>query len=138
MKIQVKSLFFCLLIISTAISFTSCNSNNVPENKKNSPFTQGNVQLNLKKDVTTQAEVLDKFGPPNVMTIDSNGNEVWTYQKNAMITRSKKSGFYGSIILAGGDSSTAGFEQTVKSMTLIIKFDKSKKLIDFKSMSTEF
>ena len=92
----------------------------------------------MRKDKTTQTEVLDKFEPPNVMTIDSNGDEVWTYQKNAMVTKSKKSGFYGSIILAGGDSSTAGFEQTVKSMTLIIKFDKTNKVIDFKSISTEF
>lgn len=43
-----------------------------------SPFTQGNAQLILKQCVSTQAEVLEKFGALNLATVDSAGNEVWT------------------------------------------------------------
>jgi hypothetical protein len=38
---------------------------------KNSNLTHGLVQLTLKKDVTTKAEVLETFGAPNITTIDA-------------------------------------------------------------------
>jgi hypothetical protein len=104
----------------------------------NSPFTHGNVQLTLKKGVTSQADVLETFGAPNVATIDSEGNEVWTYQKNATVSTSRDSTAYGTVILAGGRTSTSGFEQSSRTMTLILKFDSTKKVIDFKSMATSF
>lgn len=104
----------------------------------NSPFTHGNVQLTLKKGVTTQAEVLETFGAPNVATVDSAGNEVWTYQKNATVSTSRDSTAYGTVILAGVRTSTSGFEQSSRTMTLILKFDALKKVIDFKSMTTSF
>jgi hypothetical protein len=50
-----------------------------------SPFTHGNVQLNLKKNETTQAEVLEKFGPPNIATIDASGNEITLNQGKTMV-----------------------------------------------------
>lgn len=105
---------------------------------QNSPFTHGNVQLTLKKGVTTQAEVLETFGAPNVATVDSDGNEVWTYQKNATVSKTNENSAYGTVILFGGRSSSSGFEQSSRTMTLILKFDASKKVIDFKSMTTSF
>ncbi len=104
----------------------------------NNPFTHGNVQLTLKKGVTSQAEVLEKFGAPNVATVDSEGNEVWTYQKNATVATSRDSTAYGTVILVGGRTSTSGFEQSSRTMTLILKFDATKKVIDFRSMTTSF
>ena len=104
----------------------------------NSPFTHGNVQLTLKNGVTTQAEVLGTFGAPNVATVDSAGNEVWTYQKNATVSKANESSAYGTVVLFGGSYSSSGFEQSSRTMTLILKFDGSKKVIDFKSMTTSF
>jgi len=104
----------------------------------NSPFTHGNVQLTLKNGVTTQAEVLEKFGAPNVATIDSEGNEVWTYQKNATVSKANVNSAYGTVILFGGSSTSSGFEQSSRTMTMILKFDASKKIIDFRSMTTSF
>ncbi len=101
---------------------------------KNSNYTHGGVQLYLKKGVTIQAEVLEKFGAPNVATIDSQGNEVWTYQKHATVSR--EAGGYATILILGGG--TSGFEQSSKTMTLIIKFDSQKTVSDFKSMYTSF
>lgn len=103
-----------------------------------SPFTHGNVQLTLKKDVTTQAEVLQTFGPPNVATVDATGNEVWSYQKNATFTSSTQGTTYGTVILFGGSSTATGLEQSSRTMTLIIKFDSSKKVIEFSSMTSSF
>ena len=102
--------------------------------EKNSNYTHGSVQLNVKKGVTTQTQVLEKFGAPNVATIDGQGNEVWTYQKHATVSR--EAGGYATVLLFGGG--TSGFEQSSKTMTLIIKFDSQKVVSDFNSMYTSF
>lgn len=110
-----------------------------PETKSSpSPLTHGNVQMTLKNGITTQNEVLEAFGPPNIMTLDGSGNEVWTYQKQATVTKAESANSYGTIILFGGGGGTSGFEQSSRTMTLIIKFDKDKKVMDFKSMATNF
>lgn len=70
------------------------------------------------------------------MTRDASENEVWTYQKHATVTKSKSSDVYGTIILFGGSSGSSGFEQSSRTMTLIIKFDKNNKVMDFKSMTS--
>lgn len=101
-------------------------------------LTHGQVQLTLKKGITTQNEVLEIFGAPNIVTTDSTGLEVWTYQKHAIVEKSDSSNVYGTIILFGAGSKAIGFEKSSRTMTLIIKFDENKKVIDFKSMSTSF
>ena len=125
------------MAISTLVGCAS-NPSSMESTIPNSPFTHGNVQLTLKKGVTNQAEVLETFGAPNVATVDSEGNEVWTYQKNATVSTSRDSSAYGTVILVGGRTSTSGFEQSSRTMTLILKFDATKKVIDFKSMTTSF
>lgn len=126
-------------VLSVIILITSCAATTLDTSEtKNSPFTHGNVQLSIKKGITTQAEVLEKFGAPNIATLDGSGNEVWTYQKYATVAKSNVSGAYATVILVGVSGSSSGFEQSSKTMTLILKFDENKKIIDFKSMSTNF
>lgn len=129
-----------ILTFMALLSLVGCTTSPFPMEDivPNSPFTHGNVQLTLKKGVTSQSNVLEAFGAPNVATIDSEGNEVWTYQKNATVATSRDSSVYGTVIFAGGRVSTSGFEQSSRTMTLILKFDATKKVIDFKSMTTSF
>jgi len=96
------------------------------------------VQLTLKKGVTTQADVLEKFGSPNIATIDASGQEVWTYEKHATVTTGSETGGYGTIILLGAAGNSSRYEQSSRTMTLIIKFDADKKVSDFKSLTTSF
>lgn len=126
-----------MIICSFIVAACSTTYNNSGLNQNN-PFTHGNVQLTLKKGVTTQSDIIDKFGAPNVTTIDASGREVWTYQKHATVSNSSESGVYGTVILLGAASRSTGFEQSTRTMTLIIKFDEDKKVSDFKSMSTSF
>src|SRR6266568_2817790 len=121
-------LALCALTLAS-VSIIGCSVPNPRTDtiQKNSNYTHGSVQLNLKNGVTTQAEVLEKFGAPNVATIDGQGNEVWTYQKHASVSR--EAGGYATIFLLGGG--TSGFEQSSKTMTLIIKFDSRKVVSDF-------
>lgn len=138
-KFSKFSLYFAFIALSS-VTFSGCVATSETNGTKSapSPLTHGNVQLTLKQGVTTQHEVLEAFGPPNITTIDGEGNEVWTYQKQATVSSSNSSSVYGTIILFGGRSQTSGFEQSSKTMTLIIKFDAKKKVIDFKSMTSNF
>jgi outer membrane protein assembly factor BamE (lipoprotein component of BamABCDE complex) len=97
-------------------------------------LTHGAVQMSLKKGVTTQQQVIDAFGAPNITTMSSGGIEVWTYQRHA--TEGGARGAYATIGLAG--FSSTGFESSSRNMTLIIKFDANKKVVDFDSMYSSF
>ncbi|MFZ2995217.1 MAG: hypothetical protein WA070_03365 [Sphingobium sp.] len=106
--------------------------------QRNSELTQGNVQMNLKVGTTTKAEVLDKFGSPNITTRDGAGQEVWSYQRMATVSQSSSSSSYWTILLAGQSKSADGFAQSSRTMTLIIKFDKTDVVSDFRSRTSDF
>jgi outer membrane protein assembly factor BamE (lipoprotein component of BamABCDE complex) len=109
-----------------------------PVTARNSELTHGNVQMNIKKGETTQTQVLEAFGAPNITSIDASGQEVWTYQRMASVAQASSSSNYWTVILAGGSNTAAGFEQSQRTMTLIIKFDEQKVVSDFRSRSSEF
>lgn len=109
-----------------------------PTTVRNSELTHGNVQMNLKVGQTTQTQVLETFGAPNITSIDGSNQEVWTYQRQATVSQSSSSSNYWTIVLAGGATNASGFEQTQRTMTLIIKFDANKVVSDFRSRSSEF
>ena len=109
-----------------------------PVTARNSPLTHGNVQMSLKVGATTQTEVLETFGAPNITSIDGSGQEVWTYQRHATVSQSSSGENYWTIILAGGSQEASGFEQSQRTQTLIIKFDANKVVSDFRSRSSEF
>jgi len=126
-----KILLIAIVAIA-ALAASGCQT--AVDSPRNSPLTHGNVTLNLKKGETTQSKVLEIFGPPNIATTDAEGNEVWTYQRHASVSKSSES--FATIVLAGAQ--TSGFSQSSRTMTLIIKFDSQKRVIDFKSMSSSF
>ena len=109
-----------------------------PVTTRNSELTHGNVQLTIKTGLTTQTEIIEAFGAPNITSIDGSGAEVWTYQRSAQVSQSSSQESYWTVILAGQSSSASGFETTSRMITLIIKFDKSKVVSDFRSRSSNF
>lgn len=107
----------------------------------NNNLTHGQVTLSLKKLETTQTEVLEKFGAPNLVTSNAFGEESWTYQRHATVAEATSISVFATIILAGASSSRSGFEQSTRSMTLIIKFQSVngvKVVSDFSSRSSSF
>lgn len=68
---------------------------------RNSTLTQGKVQLNLKMGETTKAEVLEVLGSANVTTRQSDGVEVWSYQRSARVSQSTHQRSSFNILLAG-------------------------------------
>ena len=105
---------------------------------RNSALTQGNVQLSVKVGETTKAQVLEVFGAPNITTRDGIGQEVWSYQRHATVSQSNSRESFWTILLAGGGSSASGFSQTMRTMTLIIKFRSDDIVSDFRSRSSDF
>jgi hypothetical protein len=104
-------------------------------------LTTGQVQLTLKKNETTQTDVMTTFGAPNLVTLNADGDEVWTYQRHATVTSATSSSAYGTVILFGASSRSAGLEQASRTMTLIIKFKDIqgvKRVSDFQSRSSSF
>ena len=127
------------LTFALGLALAGCTTNEPgPVDNRNSALTQGNVQMNLRVGETTKAQVLDVFGSPNITTRDASGAETWSYQRHATVAQASGSSNYWTILLAGGGQSAAGFSQTSRTMTLIIKFDESDVVSDFRSRTSDF
>lgn len=128
-----------ILVLTSAVLLSACaTSQPAPVDQRNSALTQGNVQMNLQVGRTSKAEVLEVFGAPNITTRDASGQEVWTFQRHATVAQSSESSSYWTILFAGGSSSAAGFSQSSRTMTLIIKFDEKDIVSDFRSRTSDF
>lgn len=127
-----------LLSCMLGMMLVGCVSAPKPLTERNSQLTQGNVQMNLVVGKTTKAEVLENFGSPNITTRDGAGREVWSYQRAAQVAQSSSQSGYWTIILAGQSSSASGFESSSRMITLIIKFDSSDIVTDFRSRTSNF
>ena len=110
----------------------------VPVDNRNGALTQGNVQMNVKVGETTKAQILEVFGAPNITTRDGSSQEVWSYQRHATVSQSSSKESFWTILLAGGGSSASGFSQTMRTMTLIIKFTPNDVVSDFRSRTSDF
>ncbi|WP_138378751.1 hypothetical protein [Luteithermobacter gelatinilyticus] len=138
-----------LIATSFLLNFLLTISASHAAEEKNT-LTHGMVQMTLKVGETTQLAVAEAFGAPNITTIDGNGQEVWIYRRHATVSTSKtnsKSFVIGLGFGAGGvgggagagiGNATTGFEQSSRTMTLIIKFNGEKIVSDFRSRSSSF
>lgn len=134
MRARFITLSICLGLLS------ACAGQPTQTTDKNN-LTAGQVSLTLKKNTTTQQQVVEAFGSPNLVTQSADGEEVWTYQKHATVANSSSNGFSATIILLGGGRSSSGFEQSSRTITLIIKFREIngvKTVVDFSSRSSSF
>ena len=129
-KIFVSALAGFFLFSTPTVSFS--------QDGMNSELTHGNVQMNLQVGQTTQYDVLEAFGAPNITTVDGSGQEVWTYERHATVTTSEKKRGWATIVIVGGSKTNSQFEQSSRSMILIIKFDDNKIVSDFKSRYSSF
>ena len=148
-----KNLNKTLLVVALALPLFACKSVvempslpiNGKENISTNNLTIGQVSLVLKKNVTTQTEVVEKFGAPNLVTSNSNSEEVWTYQKHATVSQVNNMAAGTSFTVAiynDAKANTNGvMETSTKSIILIVKFKEinGKKVVtDFSSRYSSF
>ena len=110
-----------------------------------SNLTPGMAKKHIRPGQTHQAEVIEIFGPPNIITW-RDGGEMWVYDKvssrrtNAFFGVGGLGGGFGSGgagggLLAGGVGSSTRSETTVM---LIVYYDENDIVDDYKITQTKF
>lgn len=118
-------LIFCLLLAA------ACAAKQTPQK---SNLTFGNVKKNIIKGKTSQAEVVQLLGSPNIVTKNSKGNEVWTYTRQSF--DSKSGSFGGGIIILGGQKAFSN--ASTSSFDLILTFDEKDVVEEYSVVSSQF
>ncbi len=146
-----------LLAIAAILPLTGCMSAHQhyqqTHGAQERQMTVGIVQKEIKKGMSA-ADVAEVLGSPNIVTTDSEGREVWIFDKiSTDVTYSSDSGGAGVLLLigaAGGDalggglgsgsySRSAGAQsKTQRTLTVVIKYDEQKKVRDFAYHSSQF
>jgi outer membrane protein assembly factor BamE (lipoprotein component of BamABCDE complex) len=100
-------------------------------------LTTGKVQSQIAKGMSG-GQVAEVLGSPNIVTTDENGREVWVYDRFATEVRASESsgGVWLVLGVVGGSSGTA--TKSTRSLTVVIKFDESKKVRDVAYHSSSF
>lgn len=122
--------------------------------RQKSSLTPGMVKKTIRIGKTTQLDVLSTFGAPNIVTRDTEGREVWTYDVHS-VTRSSASkqrsataggavaGYVDPAVVGAGGGVSGSASGSVGQMssatfTLMITFDASEVVQDYRMMSTQF
>jgi hypothetical protein len=120
-----------LSLVLTGLLLSVCASVQPVEKGR---LTAGMVKKEIIKGVTTQNEILEVFGAPNIITKNKTGNEVWTYDKVSVETGT--SDVYGTLIIVGGTGSRTS--SSVRTFTLMIEFDENDVVRDYSYRSSAF
>jgi hypothetical protein len=123
-----------------------------------STLSYGSVTTMVQRNKTTQAEILESFGGPNIATTESDGTEVWVYDRAVTETdiATQSKAYQGAVNLgvsfglphlggsvgasAGMDGASGQTSETAESRTLtvIVKFNADKTVKDYSVRSTIF
>jgi len=112
-------------------------------------LTVGVVQREIRKGMSG-AGVLEVLGSPNVVSTDESGREVWVYDRFATDVVASESGW--SVFGVGGGFGRSGAgggglglgaragaaSKSQRTLTIIIKFDESKRVRDFAYHASRF
>jgi hypothetical protein len=123
-------------------------------NAQPSALSYGTVTATVQKGKTTQADLLQMFGGPNISTTDSDGVETWVYERSVTQTdvasnsRSSEAAaklglFFKSVELgaSGSTSQSAAASSTttsIRSLTVIVKFNQDKTVKDYSARASYF
>ena len=118
------------------------------------PLSYGTVTSKVKKGETTQEEIVQLFGAPNITTVNTSGEEVWVYDRISSASEqngSSEAGRFGSFFgldrvigkeATGQATAHASSTQTStfssRTLTVIVNFDLAKKVRDYSARATQF
>ncbi len=145
--------------VAAALALTLAGCMSAQEHKaavqsdKGDRITVGQVQREIRVGMSG-GEVAEVLGSPNIVSTDENGDEVWIYDKistDRVFSQSSGGvsavilggGIIGSALLGGGAgpsvNQAAGASSTQqRTLTVIIKFNKAKKVRDFAYHTSRF
>jgi outer membrane protein assembly factor BamE (lipoprotein component of BamABCDE complex) len=132
-----KYLIGLLLILLLSGCMTATQHREVVQDNSSDRVTVGNVQREIKLAMSG-ADVAKVLGSPNIVTTDDERREVWIYDKFSTDTTVSGSSSYGTLIILGASSSSGSSSTAQRTLTVIIKFDKEKKVRDFAYHTSRF
>src|SRR4051812_39842112 len=123
-----------------------------------SALSYGSVTATVKKGVTTQSDLINMFGGPNISTTDADGTETWVYERTSSMsdtagTQDQKhlDAFFGggaaigSGAVGGGVSGGAANQNdqrrtvnSVRTLTVVVKFNGDKTVKDYSARASYF
>ncbi len=109
-------------------------------------LSYGAIKQALRVGVSTQEEVLSRFGSPNNMTLNAKGHEIWVYDlvrsevdtSGSSANAGIKAGFgvglgnagAGALFGGGESHSRSRLVSATKTLTIILEFDRNHVLTD--------
>jgi len=119
-----------------------------------SALSYGSVTSTVIKGKTTQADLLQMFGGPNISTVDNQGLETWVYERSVSqtdVTAKNQNwqaaanlgaafgNFQAGASASGGQGSAAATTSTsFRSLTVITKFNADKTVKDYSVRASQF
>ena len=119
-----------------------------------SALSYGSVTAQVVKGKTTQYELLQLFGGPNISTVDNDGVETWIYERSVTQTDASSRNqswqaaanlgvFFGpaSAGAQGGTAQTSAATSTTssfRSLTVWVKFNDDKRVKDYSVRASQF
>lgn len=127
---------FALLVWLAVSSLVMNGCATFPEEqeKETSSLTAGNVKATIVKGQTTQAEILETFGSPNLVTKNRDSEEIWNYNRMNYTTHVGSDS--GGLIFFRG--SRAVSTATTKSFDLVITFDVNDVVKDYSVIQANY
>jgi len=135
------SILTAAVILCAPVFLTGCMT--APEHRaavqddNGQRVTVGTVQRKIRVGMSG-AGVAEVLGSPNIVSTDEQSREVWIYDKistNRVVSSSRGG---ASILILGGGSQAGASSTQQKTLTIIIKFDKSKKVREFAYHTSRF
>jgi outer membrane protein assembly factor BamE (lipoprotein component of BamABCDE complex) len=119
-------------------------------NIKSQSLSYGMVTSKVKKGITTQQEILELFGGPNITTLTSEGEESYVYEYTSSSSETKETsisaakqfdiffglGLYGS--KSGEEEKRITVARSIKTLTVIIKFNQDKTVAEYSARASYF
>ncbi|MBS0189721.1 MAG: hypothetical protein U0573_08430 [Phycisphaerales bacterium] len=120
--------------IALTAALAACQSQPKEEApSKQAALTPGGVKLNLVKGQTTQAQVQEVFGPPDLVTHKDN-QQIWTWDKTTFDWEKRSD--YATLILIGQGGDRV--RSSSKSTLLIVYFDDKDVVTDYKFNTVKY
>lgn len=131
-----------MIYLIASLSITGCQSaadhlRSVTQPASDQTLTVAKAQTEIKKGMSG-ADVVQALGSPNMVSTDENGNEVWVYDKVSTVSAVSDSAGGLSLVLFGASASSGARMTNQRTLTIIVKFDKFKKVRDIAYHSSSF
>ncbi|MHC4319751.1 MAG: hypothetical protein ACYTE6_05790 [Planctomycetota bacterium] len=121
-----------ILLAAASMAIGGCSTPDTVETQQ-SALTPGTVKRTIVKGETSQAECLEVFGPPDLVT-HRDGMQIWTYDKTSYDY--EKGGSYFTVILYGVSGDRV--RSSSKSTMLILYFDDADIVQDYRLSAVKF